>query len=168
VLVRVLLVAALAAAAAFLLLAGGREEASTAAEPAVVAAPGLADFARDRGGPVYWGGSISGTRLELTETPSGVFVRYLGTGVAAGDERPALTVATYPMANAFSTATRRSRQPGMASRRTRNAGIAVWDRDRPTSVYVAFRGSPALVEVFAPDARDAKALALSGRIRPAR
>jgi hypothetical protein len=168
VILRLLLVAALAAAAAFLLLAGNRQEASTTAEPAIVETAELAAFARERDRPVYWGGTIAGTSLELSETSSGTFVRYLDPGVGPGDERPALTVATYPMASAFATATSRAQQPGMTVRRTRNAGIAVWDRDRPTSVYVAFRGSPALIEVFAPVARDARALALSGSIRPAR
>ena len=38
----------------------------------------------------------------------------------------------------------------MTSQPTRNDGLAVWSRARPTSVYVAFRGVPSLVEVYSP------------------
>jgi hypothetical protein len=44
----------------------------------------------------------------------------------------------------------------------------VWSQKLPTSVYVAFPGVPHLVEVYAPNADDARTLALSGRIRPVR
>ena len=56
----------------------------------------------------------------------------------------------------------------MTSQPTRNDGLAVWSKARPTSVYVAFRGVPSLVEVYAPDAKEARTLALSGRIRTVR
>ena len=44
----------------------------------------------------------------------------------------------------------------------------MWNLARPTSVYLAFPGVPHLVEVYAPDADEARTLALSGRIRPVR
>jgi hypothetical protein len=42
----------------------------------------------------------------------------------------------------------------------------LWSTDRPTSVYVARPGSDLLVEVYSPDADQAKALARSGAVVP--
>ena len=140
-------------------------------EPAraeAVSANDLEAFAGASATPVYWAGSIEGRELELTRTADGTFVRYLPPSVAPGDERRVLTVATYPVANAYATAKTRAKGDGMTSRGTRNGGLAVWSRTQPTSVYVAFDGAPQLVEVYAPDAAEARRLALSGRIRPVR
>jgi hypothetical protein len=118
--------------------------------------------------PVYWAGRIPGRELELTTTTDGTFVRYLPAGVSAGDDRRTLTVATYAVHNAYATARARAKSAGMASRETRNGGLAVWSRAQATSVYVAYAGVPQLIEVYAPDAAEARRLALSGRIRPVR
>ena len=44
----------------------------------------------------------------------------------------------------------------------------LWSLQRPTSVYVARPGSDLLVEVYSPDAEQAKALARSGAVAPLR
>lgn len=117
---------------------------------------------------VYWAGKIESRNLELTSTSAGTFVRYLPFSVPAGDSSLALTIATYRLRNAYATAVRRAKTEGMTSRRTDDGRIAVWNRERPTSVYVAARGVPDLVEIYAPKPAEALALALSGRIRPVR
>lgn len=155
-----LVVVAVASAAGFLAL---RDEA-----PSGAAAGMLASFAGSHDGPVYWVGSIPGRKLELTTTDGGTFVRYLPLSASVGDSEQAITVATYPLENAFATAVSRSKSPQMSSSRAVGGGLVVWSRTRPTSVYVAFPGVPHLVEVYAPDASQARTLALSGRIRPAR
>jgi hypothetical protein len=106
--------------------------------------------------------------LELTTANAGTFVRYLPLGAPVGDSRRAITVATYPLRNAYATATGRAKGTQMTSRETPGGGLAVWSRTLPTSVYLAFPGVPHLVEVYAPAADDARSLALSGRIRPVR
>jgi hypothetical protein len=128
----------------------------------------LAAQAAGLGTPVYWAGTLSGRTLELTSTKDGTFVRYLPAGTPVGGAGRALTVATYPLRDAYTTAMRRADVAGMTSSRTKNGGVAVWSRVQPTSVYVAFRGVPSLVEVYAPRASDARALALAGRVRPVR
>lgn len=155
-----LVVVAGASVAGFLVL---RDEAQSGASAGI-----LASFARSHDGPVYWVGSIPGHKLELTTTDAGTFVRYLPASASVGGTERAVTVATYPLENAFATAVGRSKSPQMSSSRVAGGGLVVWSRTRPTSVYVAFPGVPHLVEVYAPDASQARTLALSGRVRPAR
>jgi hypothetical protein len=42
----------------------------------------------------------------------------------------------------------------------------LWSLDRPTSVYVARPGSDLLVEVYSPDAEQARSLARGGTVTP--
>ena len=127
-----------------------------------------ASFASSHDGSVYWAGPIPARKLELTTTPAGTFVRYLPLSAAAGDSARTITVATYPLRNAYATAAARAKNAQMTSRETAGGGVVVWNLTRPTSVYLAFPGVPQLVEVYAPDADEARTLALSGRIRPVR
>jgi hypothetical protein len=127
----------------------------------------LASFASLHKGSVYWAGPIASRKLELTTTSAGTFVRYLPLSASVGNSERAITVATYPLRKAYATAAARSKNPQMTSRETAGGGIAVWSRTRPTSVYLAFPGVPQLIEVYAPNAAEARTLALSGRIRPA-
>jgi hypothetical protein len=140
----------------------------SSAGPAAVSQDELLALAGARETPVYWVGRLDDRELELTTTADGTFVRYLPTGAPAGDDRLALTVATYPVRGAYGTVRARAEGEGMIARETRNGGLAVWSRERPTSVYVGFAGVPQLVEVYAPDAAEARRLALSGRLRPVR
>lgn len=163
--VLVLALVAAVAATVFVLVGGDdRPEAIPAGVAVVVSAAELGSSET----AVYWAGELPGRKLELTSTAAGTFVRYLPRSFLAGDSRPALTVATYPLSNAYATAARRARSAGMTSRRTDDGGIAVWNRERPTSVYLATRGVSELVEVYAPKATEALGLALSGRVRPVR
>lgn len=161
----VVLVAA-STAAGFLFLRGDGQSESGA--PTGVSAGTLASFASSHDGPVYWAGSMPGRKLELTTTGGGTFVRYLPQSASVGDSEREITVATYPLQNAFATAVTRSKSPQMTSRETAGGGVVVWNVTRPTSVYLAYPGVPQLVEVYAPDADQARTLALSGRIRPVR
>ena len=165
----VLVVLVAASAAGFLLLRGDDRSAQSAAgAPAGVSAERLASLVSSRNGPVYWVGSIPGRKLELTTTGSGTFVRYLPLSASVGASDRAITIATYPLRNAFATAVSRSKSAQMSKSETAGGGLVVWSRTRPTSVYLAFPGVPHLVEVYAPDAEQARTLALSGRIRPVR
>lgn len=48
------------------------------------------------------------------------------------------------------------------------AGAGRLQLEQPTSVYLAWRGVPSLVEVYAPTAAEARTVALLGRVRPVR
>jgi hypothetical protein len=161
-----LVVGAGVAAAALLLLRGedARPPDVRAGAPLLVSADELAAHARAAGDPVYWAGEIEDRRLELTTTSTGTFVRYLPPGVEVGDGRRTLTVATYPLANAFATATARARNAQMASEEVERGGLAVWNRRRPTSVYLAFPNGRPLIEIYSPNAGEALRLARSGQV----
>jgi hypothetical protein len=127
-----------------------------------------AAFASSHDGPVYWAGAIAAHKLELSATSAGTFARYRPLSAPAADSARTITVATYPLSNAYATAVARAKTEQMTSRETAGGGVVVWNLTRPTSVYLAFPGVPHLVEVYAPDADEARTLALSGRIRPVR
>jgi len=131
----------------------------------------LRSFAAAQGHAVYWAGTLPGRKLELTENRRGdVFVRYLPAGTPLGDRRPEFTtVATYPLkVGAYDVATGATKKKGMVSKKARGGGIAVWSRQRPTSVYLAYPTSNLLVEVYDPSDKRAQRLALSGEVKPVR
>ena len=167
--VRLVAVAVAAAAGIFLLVGGERgTEATQDATAGLITPAELTSFAGSRASDVYWAGNVGGRRLRLTTTPTATFVRYVPSGARPAAAGASLTVATYPLADAYATAVRRSRSDRMTSRRITGSGIAVWNVEQPTSVYLAWRGTPSLVEIYAPTAAEARSVALSGRVRPVR
>lgn len=141
----------------------GAEERSPGA-PVETTIKQLRATAADR--PIYWAGSGPGTRLELTETKAGkTFVRYLPSGVRAGDQRTSsLTVASYPVARAYAVTEKSSHKKTMVHARTLGGGLAVWSRMQPNNVYLAYPGSDVLVEVFSPGGLVGQRLVLSGKV----
>jgi hypothetical protein len=167
------IVAILAASAALVLVLtdGGDDEGGAAPEsPREVSIAELRSAAAEAGHPVYWAGAIAGRRLELTQTgPGNIYVRYLPAGARVGDERPAFTaIGSYPVADAYRTTELSGQRRGAIERDAPGGGIAVWNRDSPTSVYLAYPGSDVLVEVYDPDPARARELALSGEVGPIR
>lgn len=157
-----------AAVAVSLLLLRDEPTAPAPSGPSVVSGAELAARADELGLPIYWAGPFPGRTVELTSSKTGAFVRYLPAGEPVGGEDQTLTIATYPMADAYATAVRRAKAAGMTSRPAANGGLAVWSTTQPTSVYVTWRGVESLVEVYAPRAADARSTAVGDRLRPAR
>jgi hypothetical protein len=115
--------------------------------------------------PVYWIGRQGADRLEVTRTSRGVFVRYLPPGVAAGDRSPQFTtIGTYPVNAARAYAERAAGRAGALHAEAENGALAVWQKAKPTNVYLAFPRSDYLVEVYDPSPRRARRLALA-RVR---
>jgi hypothetical protein len=113
-----------------------------------------------RGKPVYWLGTRPGRTMELTRSPDGrVYLRYLPAGVAPGAKAPYLTVATYPLANAFAATRATSVEKGMVRVPVSGGAIAFYSRSRPTSVYLSFPGSNEQIELFDPSPSVVHALA---------
>jgi hypothetical protein len=102
-------------------------------------------------------------QVELTRRANGwVYVRYVPrTGPRPPAER-LLTVATYPGAGGIEALRRASGTtvdlPGGA--------VALLPSGGGTSVYVAFPGRDAQVEVYSPSPAVARSLVLSGRVQP--
>jgi hypothetical protein len=128
----------------------------------------LRQFAASAGHPVYWVGNRPSQTYELTQTSDGsIYIRYLPASVRVGDSRPNfLTVGTYPHPNATATIEKASKRPGAVTKKIRGGGLAVTNKGRPRSVYVAYPGSELLLEVYDPSPRLALDLATSGRVVP--
>lgn len=153
------------------LILGGRDDGSTSANGAPATSEAeLRSYAASASTPVYWAGPRADRTYELTRTADGrVYVRYLPEGVDAGDPRPQfLTVGTYPRPNAWAELRRASREPGAVSRRLPNDGMMVFNRSRPTSVYLGYAGGRYQIEVYTPSPGTARKLVESGQIVPVR
>jgi hypothetical protein len=165
--------ALLAAGAAFAgvkLLGGHATPLPPAGTPAVISQDAVKDVARAAGHDVYGIPAPAGTRIEVTRGTHGeVWLRYLTGTAQAGDKRASfLTVGTYRQANAFTAAQAAAKGGDQRSAALPGGGIMLWSLQRPTSVYVARPGSDLLVEVYSPDAEQARALARSGAVTPLR
>jgi hypothetical protein len=120
------------------------------------------------GRPVYWMGPPKAGKLEVTRNAKGeLYVRYLPPGVKLGDPSASYTtIGTYPSANAFATLSRSGNAKGAMHANAARHGLAVWQRSAATSVYLAYRGTDFLIEVYDPSPRRALALALGRKIQP--
>ena len=118
--------------------------------------------------PVYWAGTMPGTRMELTQTNSGYsYVRYLTGDAQIGDPSPNfLTVATYPTIDAFSDLRSYAGNTRGPKVPIAHGGIALTVPGSPTSVFFAFPHEDVQVEVYDPHPKKALDLVKSGVVRP--
>jgi hypothetical protein len=151
-----------------LLVHGGEAPSRTLLKPGVpvVVSADHMDSLSGSTAPIYWAGSFPHRRLEVTTTRSGSFVRYLPPATHAGTHAKTLTIATYPVADAWQVAQHAAQERGARLARLSDGRVAVWRTSRPTSVYIAQRGSSTLVEVFDPSAAKAHNLSVSGLVQP--
>jgi hypothetical protein len=136
--------------------------------PRIVTVDGLSALAGLRGSPLYWAGARPSALYEVSETANGyMYVRYLPSGTAPGDPRPAfLTIGTYPRPDAYGDIRAAARRPGAVSIPLAGHGLAVYDENDPTSIYLAYPGATEQVEVYDPSPAVALRTARSGRVRP--
>jgi excisionase family DNA binding protein len=118
--------------------------------------------------PIYWAGTQSGTRMELTETDSSyAYLRYLTEDSPVGDPSPDfLTVGTYPSLNAYRNLRSYAAHSRANTRRIQNGGLAVVVPGSPTSVYFAYPHEDVQVEVYDPQPQHALDLVRTGVVRP--
>ena len=142
--------------------------ATAAAGDAAAATPrDLSILAGKLGRAVFWAGTKPATTMELTDLSDGrVYVRYLPAGVDVGAAAPYLTVATYPLRGAYAQTRAAATRPGAVKIPVPGA-IAFYSPTRPTSVYLAFKGSDEQVEVFDPSPAHLRALIAADEIEPA-
>ena len=135
--------------------------------PLRVSVAGLRTLARAVPSRIYWLGPRRGSSLELTHTAGNrVFLRYLPSSAAIGSDKPYLTVATYPVADAFAATRRASRQPGAVVVPVGGGAIAFFNRSRPQSVYFTQQGSDYQVEVYDPVPARAREVVAAGKVSP--
>jgi hypothetical protein len=167
----VIAVAVVVAFGAWLIFRDGDDDGSPEGPASTAASVDqLRALPQQTGHEIYWAGRRVESTYELTQTTDGnVFIRYLPSGVSVGDQQPAyLTVGSYPRRNALRGLRRIARRQGSVSFSVNRGGLAVYSRDRPNSVYVAFPGEDVQVEVYDPSPQRARRLVRNGRIRQLR
>ena len=138
---------------------------ATATPPVASSAAQLKSQAAAAGQRVYWVGAEPNSTYEFTQNSTGVLVRYLPAGVAAGDATARLTVGTYPMKNAYNVMNASSIKAGAQPLTVPGGGIAIVSTTRPSSVYVAFPKSNYQIEVYDPTPAKALRFATSGSLQ---
>jgi hypothetical protein len=135
--------------------------------PVALTSAALAQQARALAQPLYWVGPEAGHRYELSRDQTGnVYVRYLPPGAAAGTGRQLLTVATVPLADAFTRTEALARRPGASSHRFVDGSLAYYRRATPLSAYLVYPGLDAVIQVRDPLPGRARQLVLAGRVGP--
>ena len=128
----------------------------------------LRQLAKDVGHPIYWIGPAANTTYELTKTSSGrIFVRYLTNGVSVGTQSASYTlIGTYPFTKPYKTLQELSAKSGEESFSAPASGLAVYSKDHPTNIYLAYPGSNVEIEVYDPSPSRARSLIREGRVAP--
>lgn len=135
----------------------------------IVSAAQLTAYARSVKNPIYWAGPRNSAEYELTTTVENrVYVRYLPAGAKAGTKAAALTVASYPTADAFARLKAIASGGGSVQVPVTGGGIAFFTHFAPSSVYLAYPGSNVQIEVFDPTPGRARQLVTAGKIEPVR
>ena len=147
---------------------GSSSGANGVVKPVAVSAAGLRTLATVVPSPIYWAGPLPRMRYELSRTTAGgVYVRYLPKGVHAGAKARYLTIATYPVANAFAVTQRAARLKRAVPIAAGSGTVAFYNASRPQSIFYAQSGSEYQVEVYSPSAGQARQLVSSGQVVPA-
>ena len=117
--------------------------------------------------PVYWAGEMPSRSLELTQLSNGqLYLRYLPPGIKVGSAQAELTIGTYPVADALAAVERSAGAPKAVRLSAPGGGVAFYTSDRPTNVFLAFPGAQYEVEVFDPNAAQARSLVTTGKVTP--
>jgi hypothetical protein len=136
-------------------------------EPEIVSVATLRKAAAAQHTPVYWAGLTKGSELELSQPSADrTYVRYLPSGVEAGDPQPFLTVGSYRFEDPTAALRSRGGEPSGVLATAPGGGVVYFERSNPKSVYLAYPGTEVEIEVFAPDFKEALQLVTDGRIVP--
>ena len=137
----------------------------TAIGPIAETALTLGQYAQTIHQPIYWAGPKQGYTYELTRTSAGnVYVRYLPPGVKVGDTRSSfLFVVTYPFPDALTGLKDVANGGGTT---LPDGGLALPSAGYAKSYHLAYPNVPYEIEVYDPSPARAKAVALSGQVRP--
>lgn len=132
----------------------------------IIGADSLREIASEGTTPIYWAGEREGAQLELSQPDKNrTYVRYLTGEAEAGDERADfLTVSTYVLPNAEASLRRQAKRSGSTIGQAPGNATVYFDRDDPSSVYLAYPGSPVQIEVYDPNFERALRLVDSGKI----
>jgi hypothetical protein len=137
----------------------------TVGVPTIVSSQDLAAYAKTTG-PIYWAGAQKSKQYELTVTADGdTYVRYLPAGVKAGSTSAKyLTVATYPVANAYALLVAKGKDDGETATTTQSGAVILSSDSDKSRAYFAFPNSNFQVEVFDPQSGEALSKVSNGSL----
>lgn len=116
-------------------------------------------------GPLYWVGERPGTKLEVTLTSrGGTYIRYLPDDAEVGTKQPYLTIGTYDAIDGYSGLAAAKKSDAEVVQGSNGAVIATF-KSTPNSTYFAFPNGSFQVEVFSPNAGEARDLTDKGTVR---
>ena len=140
-------------------------DSSTSSSAKAVSVDQIRNLAASVGHPVYWVGPSDGNTYELTRESNGtIVIRYLPQGAKVGDDKPHLSVATYPFAGAFPAVEKAARKSDSDSFKIPGDGLAVFAKRYPQSIHVAYPGTSYQVEVYDPKRGAAARMLKSGEL----
>jgi hypothetical protein len=155
-----------------LLLTSGSDDSSPSGPgaPEILSVDALSEAVAAEDPPVYWAGERQGTELELSRPePGQTYIRYLTDGAQAGDERADfLTIGSYAQADPIAALERQGEKPGGVIADAPGNATVYFNRNQPRSVYLAYPGVEAQIEVYDPKFSRALQLVNSGQIVPIR
>jgi hypothetical protein len=156
--------------ALILLLSSGGDDSSdeSSSAPEVLSIEALEDAVSGQEPPVYWAGEQSKTEVELSQPEATrTYIRYLTDGAEAGDERADfLTVGTYTLSDPVAALRKQGKEPGGVIATAPGGATVYFNRKKPNSVYLAYPGVEAEIEVYDPNFTRALQLVNSGQIVP--
>jgi len=149
-----------------MLILDDSDDSSDTGAARIVSVEELQEAAAGREAPIYWAGAQDEAELELSQPDAArTFVRYLTGGAKAGDAgADFLTVGTYADDDPVGTLKRQGKEPGGVLVSAPGNAIVYFERNNPHSVYVAYPGVAAQIEVYDPDFKRALQLVESGQI----
>jgi hypothetical protein len=171
--VAVIVIAIVIGAVAWLVLRDGSSSSSASPVPTgskalPISVKGLKTIAA-LGIRIYWVGERSGLTYELTKTADNrIFIRYLPGGVPVGSDKQYLTIATYPVKNAFTVTGKLAGKSSSVRIGIGKKGVAFYNRESPTNVLLAHRGSNYQIEVYDPSPGQAQRIVVSHRVSAVR
>jgi hypothetical protein len=144
------------------------EAETSTASAVIVSADALREKATEREGPIYWAGEQAGAQIEFSQPQAGrTYVRYLTGGAEAGDPSAEfLTVGTYAFKDAAKALREQAKHPNGVLASAPGGGVVYFDTTHPQSVYLAYPGEEAQIEVYDPNPKRSLGLVSSGLIVP--
>jgi hypothetical protein len=145
----------------------GSKRAHSPNAPGVVSSSGLLKAVAGAGYPVYWVGQEPEVGYAVNRTdPGKTLITYLPAGENPATDIQYLTVGSYHQANAYKNLEKLSVKSGATGFEIAHGGLAYFERNAPTSVYVAFPGVTTQIEVYDPHKGRALQLVRSGAVSP--
>ena len=134
----------------------------------IVNADELRENAGEQEGPIYWAGEQEGAEIEFSQPEAGrTYVRYLTGGAEAGDPNAEfLTIGTYEFKDPTKALKEQAKKPNGVLASAPGGGVVFFNTTHPQSVYLAYPGEEAQIEVYDPNPKRSLGLVSSGLIVP--